>query len=314
MKTAIIKTGFWQDDEVFELNSDTRLLYLCLLTNPQRDLLPAFRVSDRMLSAYTGYSRDLIDICRRQLIESGRVLYQEGYYIFTKQDYVKPSAGRDTIKIYEREYDKLPDSVKTIIESNTLVDSTCTSTGTSSGTSTGHNNNNKDIHNNNNKNNAQVDSNTTDEITKVYETFTELFKRNPVQYKLTPARISKIKARLKDAGLDMVLLAIEKTSKSPFHIGLNDRKWKADLDFILRTYEKTEQLSNLEIGGPLKYDVNKPKPKNVPKPMLEREVEISPQEAEKNRVILDLVRKKKVTFSEMKELKSKPIAELRSML
>jgi hypothetical protein len=84
MKTAIIKTGFWQDDEVFELNSDTRLLYLCLLTNPQRDLLPAFRVSDRMLSAYTGYSRDLIDICRRQLIESGRVLYQEGYYIFYK--------------------------------------------------------------------------------------------------------------------------------------------------------------------------------------------------------------------------------------
>jgi len=84
------------DDDVFELNSDTRLVYLCLLTNPQRDLLPAFRVSDRMLSAYTGYSKDLIELCRRQLLESGRIYYQDGYYIFTKQDFVKPSAGRDS--------------------------------------------------------------------------------------------------------------------------------------------------------------------------------------------------------------------------
>lgn len=314
MKTAIIKTGFWQDDEVFELNSDTRLLYLCLLTNPQRDLLPAFRVSDRMLSAYTGYSRDLIDICRRQLIDSGRILYQEGYYIFTKQDYVKPSAGRDTIKIYEREYDKLPASVRQIIENNTLVESTGTSTGTTTSSGTGYNNNNKNIHNNINEEKEQTKENTNDDITKVYNTFIELFKRNPVQYKLTPARTAKIKSRLKDAGLDMLLLAIEKTSKSPFHTGFNDRKWKADLDFIIRTYENTEKLSNLEIGGQLKYDVNKPKPKNIPKPVEDRRVEMSPEEAEKNRIVIELVRNKKATFGEMKSLRNKSIEELRSML
>lgn len=141
MKTAIIKTGFWMDDEVFELNSDTRLVYLCLLTNPQRDLLPAFRCSDRMLSAYTGYSRELIEVCRRQLVESGRIFFEEGYYIFTKQDFVKPSAGRDSSVIYEREYAKLPLSVKARIESLTTGDST----GTSTGSSTGHIYINKDI-------------------------------------------------------------------------------------------------------------------------------------------------------------------------
>lgn len=146
MKTAIIKTGFWLDDDVFELNSDTRLVYLCLLTNPQRDLLPAFRCGDRMLSTYTGYSRDLIAICRQQLIDSGRILYEDGYYIFTRQDYVKPSAGRDTSKIYEREYEKLPERVRQIIEDSTLVEST----GGSTGTSTGHNNKHINKDNNNN--------------------------------------------------------------------------------------------------------------------------------------------------------------------
>lgn len=111
-----------------------------------------------MLSAYTGYNRDLIDLCRQQLIKSGRILFEDGYYIFTRQDYVKPSAGRDTTKIYEREYSKLPASVRHLIETNTLVESTGSTTGTSSGTSTGHNNkhidNNK--HNNKTNNNAVV--------------------------------------------------------------------------------------------------------------------------------------------------------------
>ena len=305
MKTAIIKTGFWLDDEVFELNSDTRLVYLCLLTNPQRDLLPAFRCSDRMLSAYTGYNKDLLDICRKQLIESGRIIYEESFYIFTKQDFVKPSTGRDSAAIYEREYAKLPDSVKKIIDEIHLK-----STGTSTGTSTGVINIpiNKDINieNKKEKNSSDVDL--------IYNTFIELFKKNPTQYRLTQSRINKIKARLNDAGKDMTLLAIEKTSKSPFHIGLNDRKWKADLDFIIRSYEKTEQLSNLEIGGNLKYDTNKSKPKNIPRPVDERAKKTTPEEAEKNRIILELVRKKKATFSEMKELKSKSTSELSSML
>lgn len=90
-----------------------------------------------MLSAYTGYSRDLIELCRKQLIASGRIFYEEGFYIFTTQDFVKPSAGRDSSKIYDREYAKLPVSVRKIVE-NIHSKSTGTSTGTPSGTSTGH--------------------------------------------------------------------------------------------------------------------------------------------------------------------------------
>ena len=46
----------------------------------------------------------------------------------------------------------------------------------------------------------------------------------------------------------------------------------------------------------------------------EMHVHISPEQAEKNRIILDLVRAKKATFSDMKNLKSKSTSELREML
>jgi hypothetical protein len=144
MKTAIIKTGLWQDDSVSELDTDTKLLYLCLLTNPQRDLLQAFRCGDVMLSAYTGFTKQQIAECREELIKTGRIIYEEGYYIFTRQDFVRPSAGRDSAKIYEREYNKLPETIKRIlnnVDKNTHeinpLECTCGSTCTSTCGSTG---------------------------------------------------------------------------------------------------------------------------------------------------------------------------------
>lgn len=153
--------------------------------------------------------------------------------------------------------------------------------------------------------------NINSDVQFVYDFYIKSFKKNKMKYKLSPTRINKIKARLKDAGKEMLLLAIEKTSKSQFHLGANDRKWKADLDFIIRNYEQVERLSNLDIGGNLKYD-NRPK-QPIPKPV-EREIEVSPEEARKNIIVLDLVRKKEITFSDMKAYKSKPIEELEAML
>jgi len=110
---------------------------LCLLTNPNRDLLPAFKCTDRLLSAYTGYSRDLIEICRNQLINAGKILFIKNYYIFCEQDFVKPSTGRDSSKIYEREWSKLPQEIREAV-SKLHQESTGSCTGTSTGTSTGY--------------------------------------------------------------------------------------------------------------------------------------------------------------------------------
>lgn len=83
------------------------------------------------------------------------------------------------------------------------------------------------------------------EIQDIYDLFISSFKRNPNNYKLTPARISKIKARLNDAGKEMLSSAIVRTSQNSFYLGDNARNWKADLDFIIRSYEQVEKLAQL---------------------------------------------------------------------
>lgn len=167
MKTAIIKTNFWQEDDIFELNSDTRFFYLCLLTNPQRDITPAFKCGDRLLSAYTGYTVELINICRKQLIEKGKISYIDGYYIFNKQDFVQPSKGRDTKIIYDRYLKDLPESVVKVLNKK----STGNTTGTSTGTISSVKDKGKDKGNNKDK---EKDKKDAEEISLLIESFKQV--------------------------------------------------------------------------------------------------------------------------------------------
>jgi len=88
------------------------------------------------------------------------------------------------------------------------------------------------------------------EIIYIYSQFISKFGKNEKTYKLTNQRKQKISARLEDAGKDMLLRAIDKTSRSSFHRCDNDRGWCADLDFIVRSYEQVEKLANMEARRP----------------------------------------------------------------
>lgn len=88
------------------------------------------------------------------------------------------------------------------------------------------------------------------EVQRTYDLFIEKFGKNPNTFKLTPKRQKKIKARLKDCGETMLREAIENTAKNEFYRGENERGWKADLDFILRSYEQVERLANMESKEP----------------------------------------------------------------
>lgn len=299
MKTAIIKTDFWEEDRIFNLLPDARYFYICLLTNPKRNATPAFKCSDRQMNFFTGYNQGTIEICKKHLVEAGLITLVGEYYVINEQDFVKAHKGKLSHILYEKDFNSLPLEVQELLMSDSCVTHEYIS-------------NSININNSNNNKSENPSGDIDKDVQEVYKLFTTSYKRNPNQYKLSSARIAKIKARLKDAGKDMLLLAIEKSSKTPFYTGQNDRKWKADLDFITRSYEKVEQLSNLEVGGNLKYDKTPKKPQ--PKPVEQRkEIKVTPEEAEKNRIILDLVRSKKYTFSEMKMLKSKSLDELKAL-
>lgn len=150
------------------------------------------------------------------------------------------------------------------------------------------------------------------DIQEVYDYFIKCFKKNPKTFRLSPHRKTKIGARLTDAGKDMILLAIEKTSKSSFHMGHNERKWKAGLDYIVRSYEKVEGLANLELGN-VRLERQPTKKVKTPKAVKLAEVKLTPEEKEKNRIILSLLREKKVTVGDMPRLKQQSIEYLKSL-
>ena len=117
MQTTLFNTDFWKQDKIFLLTPDVRNFYLCLLTNPERNITRAFKCSDRLMSAYTGYTKDIIDLCREKLISIGLIEYISEHYILAEQNYIKPTKGKLSDTIYEKSFQKLPQEVKELLRS-----------------------------------------------------------------------------------------------------------------------------------------------------------------------------------------------------
>lgn len=111
MKTAILKTNLWDDDEFYELNIDTKLLYLLLMSAPERGVSDIYSVSDRILSARSGLADKQLSLCKKQLEERGLVMFSGKFVKLAGSAYVLPKKGRFTEQALEREYDEVPDDV-----------------------------------------------------------------------------------------------------------------------------------------------------------------------------------------------------------
>jgi hypothetical protein len=78
----------------------------------------------------------------------------------------------------------------------------------------------------------------------VFACFEETFKTRVLAK--SPTRKGKIKARLKTFSIEQICQAIKNFASDPFYSGNNERKWKADLDYIIRSDEIIERGLNLK--------------------------------------------------------------------
>ena len=107
-------------------------------------------------------------------------------------------------------------------------------------------NNNISNNNINIDNTVPLESGTTDSKNSTYKTeygqkyidaFNRFFNSN---FRLTPARVSKLKLRFKTYTADEIAQALINLSESKFHQGDNDRGWKATPDFLIRSDEQID--------------------------------------------------------------------------
>lgn len=135
MKTAIIKTDFWKSDKMAELSIDARMTYLCVLTSPERNGTPVVKVSNRMLTFYTGFNQKQVEVSLDHLQENGLIKLFDGYIIINNQDWVEPKKGKLSKVLYEKEMSELPDNIKGLLLSGSREPQECISISISKGIS-----------------------------------------------------------------------------------------------------------------------------------------------------------------------------------
>lgn len=117
MKTALFNTKFWKDSTIYSLNSDTKLVYISLLTNPERNTTRFYQCADRFLVSQTGYDYKLIDICKAQLVEKKLMRFGvDDWVVIGDQAYIKPTKGKLSQRLYFDDLNCVPPEV-VVIES-----------------------------------------------------------------------------------------------------------------------------------------------------------------------------------------------------
>jgi len=89
MRTRIISTDIWDEDTVFTLNIDTKLLYFVILTNPYVGQSRFYKINDRQLSTYSGLNVEQIQKCKRDLEDCKMVYFKNGYVCITGYGFVE---------------------------------------------------------------------------------------------------------------------------------------------------------------------------------------------------------------------------------
>lgn len=112
MKTALIKTSFWDDDQIYNLNIDTKMLYIFLFTAPPRNTTRFYKMSDRLIAAHIGLTDHALRLCKKQLEDDGLVFFTDGWIILGESSYVKPSTGKLSQTIYQQDVDNVPGHIK----------------------------------------------------------------------------------------------------------------------------------------------------------------------------------------------------------
>lgn len=112
MKTRIITTDIWDEDKVFTLNIDTKLLYLILLTNPYIGQSRFYKINDRQLSTFSGLNVEQVKKCKSDLELVKMAYFKDGYVCITGYGFVECFyKGIKNEKAKQKELESIPKEV-----------------------------------------------------------------------------------------------------------------------------------------------------------------------------------------------------------
>lgn len=251
MSYGKVKDTFWSDRKIRGFSDDAKMLALYFMTGPHRNMLGCMRVPDGYIMADTGWSSERLADAIRMLCDKAficrdsdgwtLILNQLKHDPFKVPNHAKAAIAlvaevpRDSV-VYQELVPRLkaalnamptpcewhPDDIAIPLPSP-LPEPSPEPLPEKVGAD-------------------------APELDTALHAYNRVAERTglPVAQRLTDARRKSLRARLAECGgQDGWLMAMAKLENSPFLLGQNDKRWKADLGFILRA----EKFTKLMEGG-----------------------------------------------------------------
>lgn len=232
MKTRILQTKIWGDPYYSDLTTQEKLLFLYLLTNDKVNIIHCYEITRRQLSFDTGIQQAIVDKICLKFNNDGRFgLYKDWVYIvnaYKYEEYKGESNEVAKVKLIKEMSKDVLDWYEAVLDRGVERGVYTTQAPPIS--------NKSEVI----SKNGVVKGDTENYILE----FNRLFNSS---YLPTDGRREKMKARLKTFTYENVITATRNLSSSAFHRGENDRKWKADPDFLLRADEQIDKWLNYKL-------------------------------------------------------------------
>lgn len=230
-KLRSVNTKFWDDPWIQDLPPNDKLLFLYLLTNPLTNLLGVYEITIKRICFDTGLTDKSVLNGFERFGKDKKAFFLPNNYIILP-NWLKNQHLNTNMKIaVSREFNALPKDIKDSILSNH-------SEGLGNGSEGLRiiteclGKYEREIED---EREDENDGEREDESIKGLNEVIEEFNKTTFSQikKLTEARTSHIRARIKEYGLQAVLDVIQKAEKSDFMHGKNKNQWSATLDWIM---------------------------------------------------------------------------------
>ena len=204
------------------LSSNAQCLYNYLL-NKDSELgwKSEFSVSNLIVCGFTCLSRQALDRARNELVQKGYIKYKKGH---------SNQAGKYLIVCFDTQNDT-QDSTQSDTQGNTQ---------------SGHDVSTLNKQKEKKPNNKKIEK--ENQRTKIKEIYNQTCSKLPQIQKLTEKREKAIDNFLKEYTVEQFEKICKIANSSEFLTGKNDRGWKADFDFLIKTDKATSVLEGKYSG------------------------------------------------------------------
>lgn len=114
MKLRSVNTKFWDDSFITELDSQQKLLFLYLLTNPLTNLLGIYEISIKRIKFDTGLNNETLQKGLKRFETLRKCFYIDGYIILTnflKNQSLNPNMKKAVTKAWRGLHEKLRNKI-----------------------------------------------------------------------------------------------------------------------------------------------------------------------------------------------------------